>query len=720
MSDDPQNNFSQDSTNGHSPGNLPGGHEKSWLDYLFIIREHLLLSMIVAACASAYYFHKQSQEIPMYRSSALVLFETQKDRVINLQEVHDTSLGRAGESILKNHLTDIRSNSFRQRVIESLSEEEKEIIRRGYASPENPEPGLHGIIAGANRTRQLSGNIFTFEFHHRNPTAASLLANRFTEEFNDFVFERARRSNDAAIRFLRSQSEELKLRVERAELAVQRYRQERNLVSLEESQNLIVARMKNLSGNLNAAKVNLLNFNAVIDRIEAAEGDLETLRQLPSINQRGEVREMINQQRSLETDRQNLSARYGENHPRMIANATAQRTVRATLDKLIKKAVNDIRQEYIDLEAQVDSLSTALAAAEQEALELDQIAIEYNVLRRKLDTEQGLFTRVHQRLNEALLASQLTDTNFRVVDRAWPASSPFTPDTAKTTTMTAFIFIVVTVSVPFALHFLNLKLKTPRDIETSLKISFIGEIRKLPRRLRKQSAIVQDKLDDFTTESFRQILSQLLLRNRNLAKGHTFVVTSALPKEGKSFFSLNMATTFSRHHYRTLLIDCDFRRPSVAVMLGNRITIPEIGAFETMASLDPIPVSKDLDVLPSFKSTSEATEWLESEEFSSRLTALKEHYDIIIIDTPPAGLFPDASLIGSQSDQFIFITQINKHRKAFLQGVVRRLHESGTPIIGTVVNKVSKRRVRQLGSYRYADYSRYKNYYPTKAKEPVA
>lgn len=698
-----------------------GQPKKNWVDYLLIIREHILISIILAAIVSGFYFHDKSKAIPLYRSSALVIFEIQKDRIINVQEVTDVSLGRGagGETILKNHLTDLRSNSFRQRVVESLTPEEIETIRKGYATEEDPEPGLHGIIAGANHIRQIGGNIFNFQFHHRNPDAAALLANRFFEEFNDYLYERARRSNDSAIRFLRSQSEELKLRVERAELAVQRYRQERNLVSLEESQNYITSRMMQVSSELNNTKLQLVSLDAAVTRIEEAEGDIEKLSQMPSIASQGDVASILQNRRNLAVQRESLSLRYGRRHPRMVENAADIASADKQIQVLVKKAVGNIRQQRLDLKQRIESLSQALTQAEKESLELDQIAIEYNVLRRKMETDQALFTQVHQRLNEAILASQLTDTNLRLVDRAWPAGSPFTPDTTKTMTSSVFLFLFITVSVPYAIYFLNLRLRSASDIEEILQIPYLGEIRKLPRKVKTQQRLVLDNLDDHGVESFRQIISQILLRVERLRKGHTFVITSAIPKEGKSFFAANLSAAFARHHKKVLLIDADFRRPSMNHLFSVRSSVdPENSGQEANSLGEPIQLAPNLDLLPSYKATTEATELIDAAFFQRDLAKFKEIYDIVIIDTPPAGLFPDAPLLAEKADHSIFLTQLNKHQKTFLQGVTHRVGQAKAPIIGVVVNKVTRRKARHLGAYKYADYTKYKSYYSPQKHPP--
>lgn len=130
----------------------------------------------------------------------------------------------------------------------------------------------------------------------------------------------------------------------------------------------------------------------------------------------------------------------------------------------------------------------------------------------------------------------------------------------------------------------------------------------------------------------------------------------------------------------------------------------------------PIAITDTFAILPAQKTTIEATEHIESPDFRARLNEYRNQFDIIVVDTPPSGLFPDAALIGSENDQIIFLTQLNKHRKAGLSGILNRLNQSKAKVLGVVVNRVNKRHARNLGAYSYSGYGKYKSYYSTETK----
>ncbi|MCC5805506.1 MAG: polysaccharide biosynthesis tyrosine autokinase [Opitutales bacterium] len=693
----------------------------TWQDYLGMIREYWYLGAVLGVIAAGAWTYNAYQAIPLYRSSATVLFEITQDRVLNIEEVRDTSIRRAPDTILRSHMADLRSSTFRNKVIQSLSSDERELIIADYRDEENPEPSVHGVIAGANNIRQLNANIFAVEFHHRNPEAAQLLANRFTQEFDRELSSRGREGSDSAIRFLRSQSEEHRLRVERGELALQRYRKDRDLISLEESQNLVLERLKTVSGSLNTANVELLDYETRVrqlDELIAADGDPV---RLPFIAQHGNVAQRVEEKRRLEAERDLLSLRYGARHPSMVANKTALEVANRQLQDGVAFAVSSLREQYASQKQKVETLKRALAEAERDALELDQAAIDYNVLRRKLAADQQMFQQVHQRLNEAIISSQMANTNMRIVDPAFRPGSPFSPDTSKIVPTALGIFLLLTLSVPVGYGVLRGRLKTSHEVESYIGKVFLGVVHRFSRRKHKDlGRLVIDKTNPVALEQFRAIYSQLLIQKGSDDR-HTYVVSSLIPCEGKSFVTSNLASTFCRHHHRVLVIDGDLRRPTLHKQFGvdnARGVIKWYNEHESdddeinFSNLGLIPLADNLDFIPAGGYTNEPTEIIQSETFVRLMDYLKTVYDVVIIDTPPAGVFSDALCFAEFCDKFVLVVHPNKHPRSVVRSVVRQLEQSGTLVAGIIFNQLSKRKSKQLGT-KYYHYAKYASKYYT-------
>lgn len=678
---------------------------RDWPDHLQVLRRHGIISLVAAATFASFYAFRALSREPLYKSVAIVIHDTAPNAPQELAGLSPSRRLGTDTFLLRNYLTELRSNSFRQRVVDGLSAMEKRQILGSDGIPEATEGAtLHGAIARANHINLAAGNIFQFEFHHPNPDAAALLANRYCDTFQAYLLERSRLGNAAALRFLKGQSEDLKLRLERSELEIQRYRQERHLVSLEESQNLIVDRMKDLSKALHSARMEALNGEARVARVREALDEGTPLSTLPAVATATPLRTLMATRENLLADRSVMRTRYGPNHPKMTENLSRLDALDTEISATASRIATELLAEQETRLERVSRLEEELATAEQEALDLDVVAIEYNVLRRKLETDKRLFTQVHQQLNEALMAGQLSQSDIKVVDRAWAASEPFSPDRQRIYALGGALFLLTLGGLPYLIEFFDLRLKGVQEIETRLRLPFLGEIRRIPASLKASYRLVLDGGHDPTRESFRQIQSHILVSLPDLKQGQTFVITSALPGEGKSFFAANLAASFAHHHYKTLLIDGDFRKPSMLRQLGLAQPV------SPQEPSDILQINPYLDLLAPPRPIPHATEHIESAGFRRILESVRRRYGVVIIDTPPAGLFPDAALIGRHTDFFIFLTELGRHRRSHLKGILDRLQGGRATILGIVANKAPASSTRAVNGLQYGNYTDYKQY----------
>jgi Mrp family chromosome partitioning ATPase/capsular polysaccharide biosynthesis protein len=698
---DRQNNF----TSVENAADPDSAHGFSWSDPLKLFKRHMVLSLAAALSISAFYIYHKLHAEPMYKSVAIAIYEPAESKQNVLSGVGSNRNFIPTPFILRNYLTELRSNNFREKVIASLSAEERSLIIASTRQKEQND--LHSIIASANHINLAAGNILQFEFHHPRPDAAALLANRFCTEFQAFLLERSRLGNAAAIRFLKAQSEDLKLRIEQSELEIQRYRQDRHMVSLEESQNLVVERMKDLSKALHAARLEELNAQSETALIPTANADTALLEKIPSITSVAPLPELIARRESLHSKLNVLGQRYGTKHPRMLELQGELVALQQEVSEAMVKVAGDLLSKQELLATKVQKLKRELQQAETTALNLDVVSIEYNVLRRKLETDKRLFTQIHQQLNEANIASQLTYAEIKTVDRAWAASEPFSPDPVRIYAVGAGLFFLSFFAVPFVVRTFDTRLRGVEDIESHLKYPFLGEVRKFPPNLQDPHRLVFNGYEGPERESFRQLQSHLLLKLPSGPSACIVIITSALPEEGKTFMAINLAASFARHGCKTLLMDCDFRKPSILQALGlaSKATGDD---WQVFASENPY-----LDIQAQPTQIDGPTEYIESKAFRERLQNARSNYKIIILDAPPSALFPDAALMGRQADFFVFVTILGRHRWPSLAGILRRLNSSPAQVIGIIANKVPSHlrpRHNAYNGYQYGNYKKYRQY----------
>ena len=174
-------------------------------------------------------------------------------------------------------------------------------------------------------------------------------------------------------------------------------------------------------------------------------------------------------------------------------------------------------------------------------------------------------------------------------------------------------------------------------------------------------------MDDSLTESFRSMFSRIQM-NSSSDYPKTILVTSAIPSEGKSLISANLAYSCANHGKKTILIDFDLRRPgihkfcNISNEVGLLTLINDAENYENLLN-DGIEKSitqihPNLFVLPSGGKTRAATELLETQQYDRVLNTLKSIADVIIIDSPPIGLFPDSLAISRRVDEVLFVTDM--------------------------------------------------------------
>lgn len=706
-----------------SQGNNPLNElqTRSLWDYLYIIRERWILALTVGLVVglTVAYFRVKAPEI--FQTTTTLSLEIRPERIIDDQPVVDTSM-RSGPSavVLQTYMQTMRSATFTNYVVESLTEDDRNRIQAPYRpeDPDEPPPSVHNIIRTNLRVGNLPDTfILAITMRHRDPAMAEFLANRIAQRFIQYNLERTVLGNDAALAFLQEQSQDLRRRVENAENALQEYRQRHQLVSLDESQNIVLQRLKTVSGRVQAARgdrINLASINQQINEVLENGDDILEISQVASFGSLPELKSRLD---NLTAERASLEEKYLERHPRMIQNTTALRSTRELIDQNVSSAIATLRANLRTAQALEDELVTELRDAEKEILELDAIAIQYNVLRRTMENERRFFDQILVRQNQVLLSAQLESIPMRIVDEAGLPSTPVEPDIQKIVLQAVILGGIIFVMLPIGLEFLDNKLKNSFDVENFIGVQLLGLLPDVARIEEKERLhIVRKKDDDGPTESFRGLYSQLQLTSK-VEFPKAFLITSTIPGEGKSFAASNLGESFAAHNHRTLLVDCDFRRPTlhkahemdnengVLSWLESREDVPD-DIYEG-SSLDIHKVANNLYTLRSGGRTKSTTEWIDTPRFRELFVRLKKEFDVIIVDSPPVGIFPDALSLSSVAEETIYICRYGKVNRQEVKNYCKKLSTTTSTLLGLVINAMP---AGKSSSYYYRDYGYYSRY----------
>lgn len=693
-------------------------------DYVKMIRERWIIavsSSLLVVCLVGYFQLKTPR---LYEAHSTLLLERQSERVVDMERVVDTGLeGNASNytTLLQTQMEQIRSRSFRDYVLESFSEKEIAAIVKPYRNPEAgaPEPNPRNILGGVSTENVRNTYLIRIGFRHRDPVVAAMVADRFAEQYIRFAVDRSSSGNNLAISFLTEQADELRDKVEEANRALQEYRQEHNLVSAEENQNIIVQRLQAVNAALTEARVERLALEDQMSQVDDFQEKGLNVLEVGAISRFGSNPELALELDRLRKQREVIGDKYAERHPQMIENQRAIDATERTLKENIAMAVADLRSRLANARSNEESLRKEMREVEQESLRLDQLAIHYQVLRGKADSAKATHSQIIHRLNETAITSQLESTNIKISDRAVVPYAPIEPNLRRVALLLLFLGGFVFVGLPIGLEFFDNKVKTAWDVEHFLGQRLAGEIPSVAKLSEPDRGhIVERDVQDEPVEAFRGLFSQLELTSE-IDYPKTMIVTSTLPGEGKSFVASNLAYCFAAHGKKTLLVDCDFRRPVLHAMykLDNKhgllACLEEEGEISLDSELMGIrEVAPNLFLLRAGGHTRKATEKLKDPRVEKFFAALRTRFDMVIVDTAPAGVFPDALALAGFADESLYVARYGKVNRQQVKSFLDRLGETDALPAGIVLNAMPH---GKRSSYGYYGNYKYQSYYEKQA-----
>jgi capsular exopolysaccharide synthesis family protein len=475
-----------------------------------------------------------------------------------------------------------------------------------------------------------------------------------------------------------------------------------------------------------------LQLESIVEQVASAQDADLDLTEITSIAEYGSIADILSRKKEIEAEKAELHLRYLEMHPRMIEVEKRLSQVTQQLKVETERAVRDLNNQKATIDRRIEHLVAELQAAEGEALALDQRAVEYNVLKRQLDSDRHTFDSIVNRLNETSLSAKLDVTNLRILDEAIASSSPVSPNKLKIAAASILLFLMGLCGMPLLIETIDNRLKSAYDVE-----SFIGKplLADLPyiKGLESQEirpTTVLDDSDESISEGFRSAYSGLQMRS-TIGMPKTILITSTRPSEGKSFVASNLVACMGKHGLKCLLVDTDFRRPSLHRhfdLKNDKGIIPWFERFiredadeedieiKGNSLLDIQHIADGFDFLRTGGSTKKTTELIDSLEFEQLMRKLKKEYDVIVLDTPPVSVFTDSLFLSEFADEVVYVAKYNEVSRQKVKHFIHKLDgKHHHKVIGMIINSRTSAKGQRYGydhnySYYSSDYKYYKRY----------
>jgi capsular exopolysaccharide synthesis family protein len=689
----------------HTPDPFDSLQESSepfdWRYYLHVVLERwwlVCLCLLLGAILSVFLI---SREKTLYGARAVLFIETQREQVLDgrMQAVRDDEIRSI--DMINTIVETLNSYPMAERVAKRLElASDPAFIKaidwdaeKDGAMTVNAAAGsLGGMVKSTYREMTRLIDVIA---RTRDPQISTELANGYADEYLRMLLEQTTDATKAASQFLVEEAGRLGEKMRLAEEAMQSFRERERAASLETMVKEAQMTIDQTTADIQEAETFIRQLDADLAAVSGSGGSTETLLRLPSVGNDPRVAQLSAQITALEREMDEMTRRYRPDHPAFTATKTRLNALRGDLSQLAVEVVGQLETRRAQAETQLESLRKKRADAEQRLLEITGKSVEYNTLSRNLEADKALYDSVLARLKEVDVTSGLTDQSITIQERAMGAG-PVPSQTLKYIILGVFGGLAAGVALAFALNYLDPSLRTIDQVEQRTGVGVVASVPLIKSRgpVSGGAGVNLPSVSDrrgVVAEAFRTMRATLaMISGRD--KHRVFLITSAIPGEGKTFTSSNFAATLAQQGFRTLLIDADLRKPSVSKLFFNENLQP--GLSEVLMGSAPLDQAivptkvENLSVLPAGGIAPNPSELLAHAQFDEIVQKLKEQYDRIVIDSSPVLAVRDPLLLAKSVDACCLIVRAGRSPSKASVQAVRLLAEAETPASGIVLNSV--------------------------------
>ena len=544
-----------------------------------------------------------------------------------------------------------------------------------------------------------------------DPYAAADFTNALLSEYIAASVERRTEATHNTEQWLTQYVSGLKQNLEKSGRALESYASDSGLLGTKEDDTPAEAKLRDLQAELSRALGERVNKQALYETV--TNGTQASIS--PNINP-SPLREYQTKLSDLRSERAQAVATLTPAHYRVQRLDAQIREMEQLISKEWEKTLTLIRSDYEAAMGREKLLRDSVQA--QIALVADQAGkrVHYGMLRNELETNQQVYNSMLQKAKESAVLSATKPTTIHVMDKARPPALPYKPNLPIYGSVGGLSGFFV------GLLWAAYSSRGEKDLIAPGTLPGVARVRELgvipSASIDRHSAFFGlRKLapgDSFVfSESFNAAVASILSAECNGIQPRVITITSAMAGEGKTTVVKNLASALAHTKRRVVLIDGDLRHPKLSKSfdIGNSWGLSDI--LQSDNSIEDMPFEAlvkrtekpGLFVLPSGPSVANISSLLHSPRLGALLDTLKQHADVILIDSPPLLAVSDARVLGISSDAVIFVVRAHKTGRETFQIAAQQLIDDRTPLLGTILNDWDTRRARGIRDpfqYQYA------------------
>lgn len=674
-----------------------------FLDYWRVIRVRLpliilvfLLVVITAAVVTHF--------MPKQYASTVTMQVKQND---TLMQVFDRQGGGLGfdPRFLTTQFEIIQRKEMLYPVIDSLGLEQRWKGAYGYSNKEQAYFQLRGMVD----VREIRNTeLIQIGVMSSDRQEAAEIANRIAEEYQKKRIEDQQQMVSRSLTQLQDEVAKQRkkvddLRNDAARLRIENKIQDLNPDSVQDPRDAANDVLISVEQQVSSERLKVSALRAKYDQIAKLTDD-QVMRSITTLEiQDPTISQILPQfQESSAEEARMLQSGLGANHPTVKSLRAKKEVMNKQLQAQIGSLRTSLEANIKIAESSLKELESRLDEAKASQQSSKTRAAGYYEAKNNYIQAKNVLEAAEMRLSTETMQRTMPQNPAIIWERAEPASAPSRPRVMLNILLGVVVGLVFGVGLAFFIEYLDTSVKTMEDVETFLQVPVLAVI---PKNI---SLLINDSDDNPDAEAYR-IMRTNIEFNRKSPDANTITIISGGAGEGKSTTLINLAYTFAKGGYTTLVVDADLRRPSQHRLFGIENGAGLSDYLTTEIDLEEVVHLTKVDnlyLMSSGQLPNDAVGILNSQRMVELIEEVKGRFDIIFFDSPPILGVSDASVLSSAMDLTIIVVQHRRFPRAMLQRVKQAVSNVGGTILGVVLNNVD---VRHDQHYEY--YTSYYNYY---------
>jgi succinoglycan biosynthesis transport protein ExoP len=726
---------------------------RSYKTILFKRRWQILL---VALAVSVLVATTSMLTTPQYRATARILVAPDNSELRTIDDIFRNSSAN-DDNFLATQVNVLQSDNLAWQTIEQLRLRELVEFTKDAESRSESTTSVVGNKANvieAFRSRLMvdrkrDTRMIEVSFDSSDPALSARVANALVNNYVEYNFQMKFNAARQTTVWMQKQLGELKDRVQQSQQALVDYERHNSIVDLGNKESVAEQKLEDLSRNLTQAQSDRMERESLFALANSTKSQVGVTAENDLLQKLEEKDAELREQYA------DALAQYGEAFPKVVRLKGQIDELQILIERAKKRMIEHFRNNFDVSKARETLLASAVAKQRAEVENFNQLLIQHNILKHDFEANQQLYESLLQRHKDATVSAGLRATNIHVVDEAVPSAAPVRPRKLHNSLIGLLAGLILGVLVAMVMEGLDNSVKSAEDVERLIaapvladiprqngfrrlafcrtpsalesseskqnslpKLSLLASVRQVLPRDAVELTVLHEPWSPIS-EAFRALRTSVLFSSL-IQPPKTMLVTSALPMEGKTSVSLNLALALAQKGSatsirpqgtyvgniapgRVLLADADFRRPGITRLLG---LTDEPGLSSVLfdgKSLEecirPLDAQMNLWVLPTGPLPPNPTELLSSPSMDLLLQLMREQFGHVIVDSPPVLLVTDATILSNLVDGVIMVVEMEQTSRDAVMRACRVVMNSGGRILGAALNKVDARGGNYYGHY---------------------